>query len=369
MRLILIIIIAIHGFIHLLGFFKAFEIIELKEISQAISKPIGIVWLIASILLVLTATLILTNNDYWWLFGFIALVVSQILIVVFWYDTKIGTIPNILLLLTSIIAFANFSFTKLVNTEISELLSNVDLNKQTIVTKEMSANLPLPVQNWLSNSGVIGKSHIQSVYLRQEALMKMKPEQENWYEVKAEQFFSIQPPVFNWKVNLQMNSILNVVGRDKFQNGKGEMLMKVLSLFPVVDVKENTKINQGALQRYLAEIVWFPTAALNQYISWESIDNYSAKATMTYNGTKGSGTYYFDKNGFFEKFIAMRYKDINEDAELKEWIIEVSKSEIINEIMIPIECKVTWKLENGYWTWLKLKITDIQYNIENNASG
>jgi 3-deoxy-D-manno-octulosonic-acid transferase len=33
----------------------------------------------------------------------------------------------------------------------------------------------------------------------------------------------------------------------------------------------------------MAEIVWYPTAALNPYMSWESIDSTSAKATFTIN--------------------------------------------------------------------------------------
>lgn len=365
MRSALIIIIGIHGIIHLFGFLKAFELSEFKALSQAISKPFGLIWLMAFILFAISFILLAIKNNYWWVFGIIALIVSQILVIYFWKDAKYGTILNIMILLASIVAIANFNFTKLVNTEVSQMFSKTELNKNAVITSTMITNLPLPVQNWLQKSGIIGYDIIQSVYLKQNASMKMKPEQKEWYKAEAEQYFITQEPSFHWTVDLEMNPFIKVVGRDKFKNGKGEMLIKLVSVFPVVNVKENKKINQGALQRYLAEIVWFPSAALSQYISWESIDNYSAKATMTYNGTSGSGVFYFNENGDFIRFSAMRYRGADENTQLEEWVVEASKSKVMSGIRIPVELKATWKLKDADWTWLKLKITEIQYNIEN----
>ncbi len=70
---------------------------------------------------------------------------------------------------------------------------------------------------------------------------------------------------------MNMPPFIKITGRDKFVDGKGE------------------KMDEGTLQRFLAEIVWFPSAALSQYITWEAIDSLSAKATMNYKGTNGSG--------------------------------------------------------------------------------
>ena len=192
--------------------------------------------------------------------------------------------------------------------------------------------------------------------------MKMKPEQEKWTDAYAEQYFTIDKPAFIWKVNMQMMPFMDIVGRDKFFEGKGEMLIKILSLIPVVNNRDNEKINSGTIQRYLGEIVWFPSAALIPYITWEQIDNLSAKALMTYKGTSGSGVFYFDEDGNFTKYIAQRYMGTDEDAKLKEWIITVSESRVMHDIKIPVKMEATWKLEGGDWTWLKLEITDIEYN-------
>ena len=146
------------------------------------------------------------------------------------------------------------------------------------------------------------------------------------------------------------------------------MIIKIFSLVSIANAKNDEKVNQATLQRYLAEIVWFPSSALSPYIVWEQIDGTSAKATMKFNGTIGSGVFQFGEKGNFIKFVAMRYKDV-QDLKPTEWTVTATKTELQNGIKIPVELKVDWKLDNGNWTWLKLKITDIKYNIRKNASG
>jgi len=363
MRIALTILIVIHGIIHLFGFFKAFGISEFNAISQTISKTYGIFWFLTFLLFAITTILILVHSDYWLLSGFLAVIISQVLIFNYWFDAKFGTVANVIILLATIIGYSSFNFNHKIKGERISLFENSQLKNQEIVTEKALLDLPPIVQKWLTNSGIIGKELISNVHLVQELQLKMKPEQTSWNNGTAEQYFTIQPPAFNWNINTEMNSILSVVGRDKFEDGKGEMIIKLLSLIPIANAKNDEKVNQATLQRYLAEIVWFPSAALSHYIKWETIDDYSARAMMEYKGTKGSGEFHFDKDGNFEKFVAMRYQNSN-DTEPTEWTVTATKAEERNGIKIPVECEASWELESGKWTWLELKITDIQYNVK-----
>ena len=141
------------------------------------------------------------------------------------------------------------------------------------------------------------------------------------------------------------------------------MTIKLFSIIAIVNYKNSEYINKATLQRYLAEIVWFPSAALSRNITWDPVDDFSARATMEYNGTKGSGVFHFDASGNFKKFVTMRFKD-EKDSEPTQWSVLATKTEEIKGIKIPVELKANWKLENGDWTWLKLKITDIAYNTQ-----
>ncbi|WP_281847193.1 DUF6920 family protein [Olleya namhaensis] len=362
MRIALIILIGIHGIIHLFGFLKAFSISEFTAISQPISKTFGLVWLLTFLLFALAIVLIIFQSNYWWLIGFLAVIASQILILTYWSDAKFGTIANLIILVSAIIAYSNFSFKNKIAEERKKLFENSQFVSEKVITKETISELPSIVQKWLINSKTIGKSPISNVHLTQELQLKLSPEQENWNNGKAEQYFTINPPAFNWNIDTKMNSIFNVVGRDKFESGNGEMTIKLLSLISVANAKNSDKVDQATLQRYLAEIVWFPSASLSPYIKWESLDEYSAKATMEYNGAKGTGEFHFDEKGNFQKFVAMRFQDSNA-VEPIEWTVIAKQTEERNGIKIPVECEASWELESGKWTWLKLKITEIKYNI------
>jgi hypothetical protein len=362
MRIVLTILIAIHGVIHLFGFLKAFGISDFNAISHPITKTFGTIWLLTFVLFVTNTVLLIAQSNYWWIIGIVGAILSQFLIINYWSDAKFGTIVNVIILSATIIGYSSFNFKEKIKRERITQFENSQLKNRNIVTEKSLLDLPAIVQKWLSNSGIIGKKLISNVYLTQKLQLKLKPEQATWNKGTAEQYFTIQPPAFNWNINTKANSIFSVTGRDKFEDGKGEMAIKLLSIIPVANAENDEKVNQATLQRYLAEIIWFPSASLSEYIKWETIDDNSARATMEYRRTKGSGVFHFDIDGNFEKFVAMRYQN-SSDAEPTEWTVAAIKIEERNGIKIPIECEASWELESNKWTWLKLKITDIQYNV------
>lgn len=363
MRIALGILMAIHGLIHLIGFLKAFGLSEFNAIHQPISKTFGIVWLVASVIIFITLLLFLFDHNYWWLSALLGILTSQILIFTYWSDTKFGTVVNIIMLGVVLLAYAKISFHDKIALERKKLFEISKSMNNPVITTESISDLPEIVQKWLTTSGAVGMKPISNVYLVQDLQLKLKTEQENWYHGTAEQYFSVNPPAFNWNINTTMNSFLGVVGRDKLENGNGQMTIKLLSLITVANAKDSDKIDQATLQRYLAEIVWFPTASLSEYVTWEGIDENSAKATLTINNQKGSGIFHFDDTGNFQKFTALRFKDIK-DKEPSLWTVTALQTSIRNAVNIPTEVKVEWELETGNWTWLKLKIKEIAYNVE-----
>lgn len=362
MRIVFIILIIIHAIIHLFGFLKAFNFYNLDTINKEISVTIGILWLLTFFLFISGLFLMLTKSNFWWTITFFALIISQTLFFFNWESTKYGTLINIIILITVIIEFSNFSFHQKIKKEKIILLKKSKATNHKNITKDDISKLPKAIQQWLLNNGTVGKPKTSNIYLTQELLLKLKPEQTNWYKATAKQLFTTNPQAFNWSITTQVNSFLKIVGRDKLNNGNGEILIKLLSIFPIINIKENKKINEATVQRYLAEIVWFPSEALNKNIQWVSLNNNTVKATITIKNTTGSGIFYFDKDGLFKKFTALRYKDIN-DTEPKKWSVIAKKTEKRNGIKIPTECEANWLLDNKEWIWLKLKITNINYNI------
>lgn len=361
MRIIFSIFVIIHGLIHILGFLKGFGIKEVKELSLSISKPLGLMWLAASILLLVYASFQLTSNKYGWAIGFVAVILSQILVIHFWADAKFGTLPNIIILVVSIIGYGNYNFHQLTERETNQLLDRSTSSNEIVIAAPDIENLPEPVKKWLIRSGMVGKPDIKVGKLYQHAKMKLKPEQEDWMSATALQYSTITEPAFIWTANVKMNSLLSFQGRDKFEEGKGEMLIKLNSIINVVNEK-GVKIDEGAMQRYLGEMVWFPSLALSSYIRWEVIDSTSAKATMEYKGTTGSGIFYFNSDGDFVKFSALRFMGNKKDSEKHPWVLRVDGYKEFEGIRVPALMSATWELKDGDWTWLRLEIMDLKFN-------
>jgi hypothetical protein len=350
-----------HGLIHLLGFVKSYKLADVSQLSQEISKPAGLLWLLTSLLFIAAMSIYLFNRNWWWMIAAAALVLSQVLIVMFWQDARFGTIANIIILMVVVAGYGTWSFETMVGRELRTFLPGRNGAKE-IVTRERISHLPPVVQRWLERSNIIGKEVIQTVHLQQQGMMRTSSDAK-WMPFEATQWFRTGQPGFFWTADVVMAPGINFVARDKYENGRGKMLIKALALFPIADA-QGKEIDQGAMLRYLAEIVWFPSAALDGYITWQQVDSVTAKATITNGEIEASGIFAFNAEGDVMSFRAKRYYDRKEGATLEDWFIqnEPDGYKKFEGIRVPAKSTVTWKLKTGDHTWLKLEIMNVDYN-------
>ena len=301
------------------------------------------------------------NYNFWPFLALTAVAISQVLIFMAWGDAKFGTIANIIVLMAAIPAIGHFMFSNMVEHEQTALLEQVTRPSGTVIASEDLNHLPPIVQTWLRNSGVPGKPDVTFARLKQTGEMRTTPDGK-WMSFSAIQYFDTKRPAFNWSTEVKMLPLVHLAGRDKLTDGQGEMIIKLLSLFNVVNEKNNEKINSGTMIRYLGEICWFPAAALSESITWEKIDNNSAKATLIIGHQQVSGIFRFNENGDFICFEADRYYGAGEDAPLERWKVEAAEHSTSDGYRIPTKLSVTWKLPEGDFTWLNLVITDLEVN-------
>jgi hypothetical protein len=352
----------IHGLIHLLGFVKSFNLTQVSQLNQEISKPLGLLWLACFILFFISIIIFLLNKDFWWLISLLSILLSQALIITFWQDAKFGTIANIIILIGVIIGYGNWNSNNIVKNELFEI-KNHNISNKNIIKDESLSNLPPLVKKWLINSKIIGQEEILLVNLKQKGEMITEVNSKNWMKVTAEQTFNTYKPSFVWVADVNAGFGIHLFGRDKYKNGKGHMLIKLFSLYPIVDSKSK-EIDQGTMIRYLAEIIWFPSVALNSYLQWEQISDTKVKVTMNYYNNSVSGIYSFNENGDIISFEAKRYFDRKDGATLENWFINIDTNSYkdFQGIRIPTKSSVTWKLKEGDFTWYKLEIDDVKYN-------
>lgn len=350
LRYLLALVLLIHALIHLIGFIQ----------SLGKGKPAGLLWLPAGILFLVSVLLVLLQREWWWVVGMAALVVSQVLIILFWKEARWGTFVNGITLVVLLFAYSGWHFSVMVKKESSSFLQSG--YTRSAVTEDLLKPLPPLVQSWLRRSGILGKSMTRTVHLKQKGEMRTAPDK-GWKPFTAEQYFTVTQPGFLWTAKMRLSPIFSVVARDKYYGGKGNMLVKAASLITIADSKGAT-IDQGSLLRYLAEITWFPAAALSPYIKWEAVDDTSVKATITYGGISASGVLGIDAHGDVTGFTAMRYYERKEGATLEPWCIRVDKDGYreLNGLHIPAKSTVTWKLKEGDFTWMRVEVTELEGN-------
>jgi len=263
-------------------------------------------------------------------------------------------------LVVAVVAAATRRFDRRVDDEARALLAAARAMDGRVVEARELDGLPPPVRRWLEVSGTVGRARASTVRLQQRGEMRVAPDKP-WMPVVAEQYFSVDPPGFVWHVDARMKGVLPIAGRDRYAGGHGHMLIKLASLVTVAD-GVGPEIDQGALLRFLGEIVWFPSAALSDTITWEAIDARSARATMAYGGTSASAVFTFGDDGRFTSLSAQRYMSADGGARLETWVIPVTEWRVVRGIDMPVRGNAVWKLAAGAFDYYRWEITDVEVN-------
>jgi hypothetical protein len=279
---------------------------------------------------------------------------------VYWTDAKFGSLPNFLVTMVLVFSFAEANFKRRSYRLSQTMLEQGDAGSKLDSIQSLIDEQPRIVKKWLQVS-LINDDPIRSVRLRQKGRMRTKTEG-RWMPFTAEQYINTSAASFIWTTDVQVFPNIVLTGRDRLEQGEGEMRIKISGLIPVVNEKDHPKLNSGALMRYLAEICWYPTAALDQRIHWSAVGDNAAKATLKFNDMSVSGIFYFTPEGDFEAFESQRFYGGGNKSKLETWHIDALDYETFHGVRIPCRTEVTWKFLEGDFKWLELEIEDIDYN-------
>lgn len=163
MRWIAAVLLGVHGIIHLMGFAKAFGYAKLPQLTQPISREMGLLWFAAGFLMVASAVTVAAWPRSFWIAGAVALVVSQAVILSAWRDAWAGTVVNVVLLL----AVAHGWLTEGPPSFVAQFDQDVATGlarplEAPVVTEADLTPLPEPVQRYLRATGVVGRPRVRN---------------------------------------------------------------------------------------------------------------------------------------------------------------------------------------------------------------
>ncbi|MCW8837273.1 MAG: hypothetical protein OQK11_01095 [Thiovulaceae bacterium] len=274
---------------------------------------------------------------------------------------KTAVILSILLIL--IFVGAQFSWLTYTSTISKDLFSSASSEKTVVDFKELET-LPKPVVKYF-NLVLKDKSEIiNKLYLSQNGGFRMDDKSNKYSKTEAQQFLSTKPRGFTWHAKIFIDAGVYVNVFDSYVDAKGAIKAKFLSLYTIVDEHNKKELSNGALQRYLAEAIWYPTALLpSQGVKWRAVDANKAIATLNDGNNSASLEFTFnDKGEVTSIYSPNRYREVEGKYIATPWLCEVSDYIDKNGYLIPKHGEVSWLIDAKKFTYFKLDIKDVKYN-------
>ncbi|MEZ4504403.1 MAG: DUF6544 family protein [Thermomicrobiales bacterium] len=250
------------------------------------------------------------------------------------------------------------SFQNQIDEEIAELLAAARPPAIGTVTEADVANLPAPVQRWLRASGVVGTTVPSVVRIAQRGEFRLGSDG-GWMPMRATQYYTTNPPGFLWDASMKMFSVLPVTGRDRYVDGAGDIEMRIASIIPVAR-KSGGNLNDGALLRYLNETMWFPAALVLPNVTWDAVDDASARATLTNAGQSVSAVFVFDDQDRLATMTADRWNDT--DQAIRPWSTPISDWGTFAGIDLATAGAGIWNIGPDAYEYIRLRITNVEYD-------
>jgi hypothetical protein len=275
----------------------------------------------------------------------------------------IGVLLGIIGIMT---VFFNIPYSK-TRAEFLELISSLLTempNESSVFTEEDIAHLPLPVQEYFRYCGYIGTpkmSFMKAIYQDVDFLFgKDKPA----IKIDYTQYNFVNEPIRIAYIDSSMYGI-PFEGLDSYTAGNGSMKGVLAKLFTLFN-QTGENMDKASLVTYLSECLIIPNVALQDFVVWEEIDNFHAKATISYYGITASGIFTFNENGEMLSFTTddREATAIDGTSEKVKWSAVCSEYVEANGIRKPTVLQAIWHYDDGDLVYFDGKDIVIEFDYE-----
>lgn len=219
------------------------------------------------------------------------------------------------------------------------------------------APLPAPVRRYLEESGRLGKPGIRNAILRQTGSIRAGAEAP-WMPFMSEQFYCFGERAFLWLARASMAPLVAVEVRDKFDGGRGNMLVKMMGIRTLAD-GTGPEFDQGAALRYWGEVISFPEALVDPVIRWTALGPRKAGLRVARDGMNIEGTVEFGADGLPKAFHAARFRDVDGKGVLTPWSGYLSSWKDFSGRLFPSHWESVWHLPEGDLLGVKIDVLEV----------
>lgn len=355
----------VHGLIHLMGTAKAFGIAEIPQLTQRIDRPLGMFWLLASALLVVTAVALFTWPQRWWVVGASALVVSQVVIVTSWDDARYGTIANVIVFAGVAFGFLSqgpWSFRAEYDREIAQGLCRAVATP--LLTEVDLAKLPAVVQRYIRLNGAVGQPRVQNFRARFHGQIRSGPDA-RWMSFSGEQYNFYDQPSRLFLMNASMFGI-PFQALHRFIGPSATMRVKVASVVTVVDAKGPEMDEAETVTLFNDLCVFAPGALIDHRIQWQVIDAQTVSASFTNVSHTIHAVLSFNDRGELTNFVADGRAAASADGKSftkMRWSTPLGDYREFGSHRLMARGEGIWHAPTGDYSYLRFDLDAIEYNV------
>jgi hypothetical protein len=365
MKVAFTILLLVHGLIHSMGFLKAFDLARLPQLRLPISRPLGILWLVAGLAMLGTAVALYAWPRGSWVIGAVALVASQAAIMPSWADAKWGTAANVFVLLGSawgFLAAGPLSLRAEFEDEVARGLGRS--TRQARVSEQDLAALPPPVQRYLRYVGVVGQPRVQNYRVRFSGRIRSGPSAA-WMPLTAEQYSFADRPTRLFFMQARMFG-LPVEALHEYVDQQASMRVKVLSVARMVNARGAGFTAAETVTLFDDMCVMAPATLIDPAIRWEPVDETHTRAAFTAAGHTITATLVFDDEGRLIDFFSDDRPSLDADGKSftrQRWSTPLSSYRAFGPYRLASHGDARYEGAQGAYAYGEFAMEDIEYNV------
>ncbi|MEO8090651.1 MAG: DUF6544 family protein [Gemmatimonadales bacterium] len=233
---------------------------------------------------------------------------------------------------------------------VATLLQEVRQAPAGRVAFDALVGLPAPVTRYLKQVLKDGQPLIRLARVKQTGKLRAGTRSMRWLQFEADQVVAPLTVGFIWDAKVTILGPLHLRVLDAYAGGRGFGRVSLLSAFTLAGDSGRKELNSGALHRYLAEAVWYPTALLpSGALRWSPVDGTKALATLSHAGQTVALEFWFNEAGQVSGVYSPgRWQKVAGGYRQTPWECHVSNYREQDGMQVPASAEVGWHAE-GQW--------------------
>ncbi|MEO8110680.1 MAG: DUF6544 family protein [Ginsengibacter sp.] len=366
-RGVFLVIILFHALIHFAGFARAFDLERASIIIQNISKIFGIFWLTGGLLFIVSALLFYLKKNVWMFFSITAISLSQYLIMAYWPETKLATVINVIILFGTILAVAEWNFSKKYKKQVQAFLRQQPVAPVDLLTEIDIQHLPVLVKKYLKYTGSVGKPKVKNFKINFFGRLR-QDEQSEWMLFTSQQYNFVDASTRLFFLNATMKH-LPVSGFHSFKNGKAFMDIRLFSMFRV-QYQSGKEMNISETVTFFNDMCCLaPATLIDARIQWMETDGNKVRATFTNNNITVGAWLHFNEDGELINFISEdRYAADSKKMKRIPWSTPLQDYKNLNGYRLASYADAMYHYSNRSFTYGNFYVESVEYNCNEKKS-